>query len=202
MTVDDMIAALTLTIDHSDGSTWVLGTASRGDQVPVPQLIADLQGANQDNTAAAGRLTAAQAAALSASSQYTTDHATWVSNQTTAFAAWDRGLRALETLILVASPGAPVDPTIHITTVDIPGAKQRSDSSRVLARSLNVSAEAVRGEHSDRETYFNSLQGEPQPDGQAARNSEIAASRADATADGLSRTMARAQKYLDYLAVT
>lgn len=205
MSVASLIAALTLAIDHPNPSPppiTTTGTASRGDQVPVPQLISDLQRADAANSAAAGSYAAASSAASAAASSYTASHAAWVTSQTTAFTAWDRGLRALETLILVAQPSAPVNPAIHISTGDIPAAKQRSDAARTLAKSLNVSADAIRGESSDRETYFNALNGEPQPDGQVANALQIAASQASGAASSLTATMARAQTYLDYLAVT
>jgi hypothetical protein len=205
MTAADLIAALTLTIAHPNPSPppdTLAGTASPGDQVPVPRLIAELQNADAFNSAAAARLAGAKTAASSSSMQYTASHAAWVTNQATAFTAWDRGLRALETLILAANPSAPVNPAVHIMTGDIPGAVQRSDSSRVLAKSLNVSPEAIRGERSDQDVYFNALRGEPQPDGQMANAVQIAQSQASVAAEALDQVMARAQKYLDYLAVT
>ncbi len=196
--VDAMIAALTLAIPHPNPAPppdQLPGTASPGDQVPIPAMIESLRKADTNATAANGRSASALAAATQAAAAYAASHAGWVAGQPTAFAAWDRAVRALETL-LTGSAGPPLD------SGDLAAAKARTNAAITLAKSRNPPpTEAIRALQADERLYFESLRNEPKPDARATRNAQSAADEASRASTALDAEMSRAGSYLAFLSI-
>ena len=203
--VDDMITALTATIDHANPSPppdRLAGTASRGEQVPVSAMIDAIRAANNRALGAFGSLSAAAAAANLALSLTAQAQADWTTSSAAAFAAWDRAVRALETLILAANHSAPVDPTIHLDSGKVPAAKQRTGAAVALARTLTVSAEARDSAMRAMAAYLVFYAGMPPgPDRDASGALASAQSGRQAAQVELAAVMQRAQNYLNYLGV-
>ena len=195
-TVDDLIAQLTAAIDHPNPSPppdWLAGTASPGDQVPVPVLIEQLRDAETRSIGADSAKTAAAAAATNAAAEYTARHAEWVARQPGAFDAWDRAVRSLENIVN-GSAGPPID------VGNLEGAQRRTSSVIVSAKARKSPPyEAITALQANERGYFQSLQGEPQPNAEATRRVQLAASEAATASDALRAVTTRASQYITYL---
>jgi hypothetical protein len=102
MSVPELLAALTLAIDHKSVTppfVTIPGTASAGDQFPIPGMIKNLTSADQANTLALAAITTAQSSGPTIAAA----HAAWASSLAAARAAQTRATRAAA---VVPSPTA------------------------------------------------------------------------------------------------
>jgi len=107
------------------------------------------------------------------------DMATQSAETTAPFAAWDRSVRALETLTGSSNP-PPLETNIQAAQV-------RTKAAIALAGAARVTPKVISAVEEKPGAYFYAVQ---------------AASRAETASAALAAEMASAQQYLDYLAIS